>query len=184
MSVYELDFDEAVILQDSNVSVNGASITLVLTNCNIIQINKGFLGRDKDASKLPLLQLKELNGKPNVRIGKSRNGDAQLELYFQGYERVYSFQGMFAERKWAGAIEKAYKAAASEAKKAEKSKMNVGGIIAPLKGTLENAKNSIAAKTKEAKPRTMKCPKCGAELVGIKGEQVRCSYCDAMVTIK
>ena len=183
MSVYALDIDEVVILQDPNVTAYGATVTLILTNHNIIQVEKGFWG-DKEALKYPLLELKELSGKPNVRIGKSRSGGAQLELYFQGYEKEYSFQGIFTERKWASAIEKAYKAAVSEAKKAERKKLNVSGIFTPIKGKIVIAKNSIAAKTKEPKTRTMKCPQCGAELVGLKGEQVRCGYCDAMVTIK
>ena len=55
MSVYELDFDEAVILQDTNVTMNGKSVTLILTNRNIIQVNKGFFGGDKDANKYPLV---------------------------------------------------------------------------------------------------------------------------------
>lgn len=184
MSVYELGIDEAVILQDSNVSAGGSNVTLILTNRNIIQVNKGFFGGDKDAWKYPLLDLKELNGKPNVRIGKSRNGSTQLELYFQGYEKAFSFQGMLAERKWANAIEKAYKAAVAEVKKAEKAKKNVGEIFAPLKGTIENAKSVFSPRAKEPKTIVMKCPKCGAELVGEKGEQVRCSYCEAIVTMK
>lgn len=184
MSIFELGIDEAVILQDSNVSASGSKVTLILTNQNIIQVNKGFFGGDKDAWKYPLLDLKELNGKPNVRIGKSRNGSTQLELYFQGYERAYSFQGMLAERKWAGAIEKAYKAAVAEMKKAEKTRKTVGEVFAPLKGTIENAKSVFSFRTKEPKIIVMKCPKCGAELVGEKGEQVRCSYCEAIVTLK
>lgn len=185
MSVYELGIDEAVILQDSNVSTEGLTKTLILTNRNIIQVNRGFFGGDKDASKYPLLKLKELNGKPNVRIGKSRNGSPQLELYFQGYEKIYSFQGgLFAERKWANAIEKAYKAAVNETRKAEKAKKTAGEIFAPLKATIENAKTVFSPKTKEPKTVVLKCPKCGAELVGIKGEQVKCSYCEALVTIK
>ncbi len=184
MSVYELDIDEAVILQDSNVTAGRSNITLILTNRNIIQVNKGLFGGDKEAWKYPLLDLKELNGKPNVRIGKSRSGSTQLELYFQGYEKAYSFQGMLAERKWASTIEKAYKAASAELKKAEKAKKNAVEVFAPLKGTIENAKNVFTSKTKGPKIKVMKCPECGAELVGEKGEQVRCSYCEALIIIK
>lgn len=56
----------------------------------------------------------------------------ELELYFQGYEKAYSFQGMLAERKWASTIEKAYKAASAELKKAEKAKKNAVEVFAPL----------------------------------------------------
>ena len=184
MSVYELGIDEAVILQDFNASAEGTNVTLILTNQNIIQINKGFWGKEKVAWKYPLLDLKELDGKPNVRVGKSRNGNTQLELYFQGYEKAYSIRGILTERKWANAIEKAYKAAVTELKKAEKPNRNSAEIFAPLKGTFENAKNVLAPKSKGPKILVMKCPQCGAELTGEKGEQVRCSYCEALVTIK
>ena len=178
MSVYELDFDEAVILQDTNVTMNGKSVTLILTNRNIIQVNKGFFGGDKDANKYPLLELKELNGKPNVRVGKSKGGEVQLELYFQGYDKAYSIKGILSERKWATAIEKAYKAAVAEAKKANKSPIGIGSIFNPLKGTIENAKKSMI------KTKTIKCPNCGNILSGEKGKEVKCDYCDFVVKIK
>ena len=184
MGVYNLDIDEAVILQDSNVFVGKYNVTLILTNRNIIQVNKNVFGGEKNALKYPLLGLKDLNGKPNVRVGKSRDGKTQLELYFQGFEKAYLFQGMLVERKWANAIEKAYKAAAGEVKNAGKAKRNIGGIFAPLKGTIENAKSVLTSNPKEPKILVMKCPKCGAELVGEKGKQIRCSYCEAVITLK
>ena len=184
MSIYELGVDEAVILQDSQVFFGLSMVTLILTNQNIIQVNKGFFGRDKEAWKYPLLDLKVLNGKPNVRIGKSGNGRTQLELYFQGYERAYSFQELRGERKWLNAITKAYKEAVAEKNRAEKSMRGAARILSPLKGTIDSAKNAISSKTKNPRILMMKCPKCGAELAGEKGAQVTCSYCEALVTIR
>lgn len=184
MAVYDLGLDEVVIMQESNVFSGGSNVTLILTNQNLIEVTKGFWGSDKGSNKYPLLNLKEYNGKPNVLVGKGPNGKTRLELYFTGYEKYYSFQGMLAERKWAGAIEKAYKACVAEQKKSEKPKLDVGTIFAPIKGTLESAKQAVIPKTKEPKTKMVKCPRCGAELTGEKGKEVKCSYCEAIVTIK
>lgn len=181
MIVYSLDTDEAVILQDSNVKTSGTDITLILTNKHVIQVKKGIFGREKSAFKYPLLDLKELNGKPNVRIGKAQNGEKQLELYFKLYQRVYCFRDFLAEMKWAGAIEKAYRTVVAEARKSEQTENNQG-FFAPILNTLDTARHALFFKADET--RTMKCPRCGADLVGEKGEQVTCGYCDTIVTIR
>lgn len=183
MSAYELGTDEAVIMQEFRVSEGDKSITLILTNQNLIQVSKvskGLWSSEEQAVKYPLLDLKELNGKPNIIVGKNQYGKTQLELYFSGYEKYYSFQGKMAERKWAGAIEKAYKSCVAEQRKREKAKG--GAVFAPLKGTLKSVKNAVAPKSKGSK--TVKCPRCGAELTGEKGQEVTCSFCEAVVRIK
>ena len=185
MNIYELGADEIVIMQDAHVSDSASgNVTLVLTNQSLIQVNKGFWGSEKSSEKYPLLDLKEYNGKPNVIVGKAKNGSAQLELYFTSFEKYYSFQAAFAERKWANAIAKAYKARVVDVKKNEKAKSDKGVLFAPLKNTLGSAKNAIIPKTKAPKTKTVKCPKCGAELSGEKGAEVTCSFCDAVVPIK
>ena len=178
MGVYELGLDEVVILQDSHVLDGRTNVTLILTSQNLIQVNKSFWGSDKSAVKYPLQDLKEQGGKPNVLIGKAPNGSSRLELYFAGYEKFYTFQGLFAERKWAGAIEKAYKSYMTDRKKNEKPKFDVNSIFSPFIDTIDSAKRSITPKTK-----MVKCPRCGAELTGEKGKEVKCSYCDTVVRI-
>lgn len=184
MSINIFDEDEVVLLKDSKVSAKGSSVTLILTNRSIIQINKSFWGTNKDAEKYPLLDLKEHNGKPNILVGKAPNGNARLELYFDWYELYYSFQGLFAERKWAKAIEKAYKACAEEKKRNERTKMKVEDLLSPLKSTLESARNAIVPKPKAPVIKEIKCPRCGAELSGEIDSEVTCSYCDTNVIIK
>lgn len=184
MGVYELGLDEAVIMQDSHIFAENSGITLVLTNQNIIQVNKNFWGSDKSAVKYPLTELKEYKGKPNVIVGKAPNGAARLELYFTGYEKFYIFQGTIAVRKWASAIEKAYKAYKVEEKKNEKAKPDTNAIFIPLKGALESAKQVITPKANGQKTKTIKCPRCGAELTGKKGQEVACSYCETVITIR
>ena len=185
MIIYDLGQDEVVIMQDAHVTdAASGSVTLVLTNENIIQVNKGFWGNDKSYEKYPLLKLKEYNGKPNVLVGKAPNGTARLELYFSSFEKYYTFQSTFAERKWANAIAKAYKACVVDAKKVERAKADKGAIFAPILNTFDSAKNAIKPKPKAPKVITVKCPRCGAELKGEKGSEVTCSYCDAVVPIK
>ena len=185
MNIYELGPDEIVIMQDAHVNDSASGrVTLVLTNQNLIQVNKGFWGSDKSSEKYSILDLKEYNGKPNVIVGKAKNGSTQLELYFTSFEKHYSFQATFAERKWANAIAKAYKACVADAKKNEKGKSDTGSLFAPLKNTFDSAKNTIIPKPKAPKTKTVKCPKCGAELSGKKGTEVTCSFCDAVVPIK
>ena len=178
MGVYELGADEVVIMRDSHVFEGRVGITLILTSRNLIQINKNFWGADKSAEKYPLLDLKAQNGKPNILNGKAQNGSSRLELYFLGYERYYTFQSMFAERKWAGAIEKAYKSCVAEQNKSDAGRMGIGALLSPLKTTIDSAKRAVAPKTK-----TVKCPRCGADLGGEKGQDVKCDYCNAVIKI-
>ncbi|MBR4731138.1 MAG: hypothetical protein IK081_00050 [Lachnospiraceae bacterium] len=185
MSEYELGQDELVIIQDSNVRHNGTVVTLILTNQNIIQINTaGLFGKKKIVTKYPLIDLKGENGKANVLIGKAPGGETRLELYFVNHEKYYDFSGLFAEKKWANAIEKAYKDCWIEKKKSEKSQSPSVSLFSLNK--TKNLKDSTEESRKyvKGKKKMMKCPKCGAELIGEKGIEVQCEYCDAKVLIK
>lgn len=182
MSVYELDKDEIVIMQENNVSEGKQNVALILTNKSIIQVNKktNFWGNDvdKDSVKYSLLELKDNNGKPNILIGKDADGKTRLELYFSGYEKYYVFEAWFAERKWAGAIEKAYIDYCSD-KSSNSQTSNIGAVFAPIAGLFGARNNSGTVKNK-----ITKCPKCGAELSGDRGKEVKCDYCDTVVLIK
>ncbi len=184
MGAYNLAPDEAVIMQDSNVSRGSSSVKLILTNQHLIQVNKGFFGGDTDSVKYPLLDLKVLNGKPNIRIGKEQRGGARLELYFTSKELYYSFKGVLTEHKWKSAIEKAYKICAANEKKNVNQASDSKSIIAPLKGTIEAAKNIVAKTDKTPIIRTVKCPRCGAGINGNKGDYVKCEYCNTLVRIR
>lgn len=178
MAVYDLDNDEAVILQTSGVFTGtNASVDLILTNKNLIQVNKGFFGGDKGSIKYPLSELKVLNGKANILVGKARNGTKRLELYFSNCEVYYRFNAPFALNKWAGAIGKAHKDRMDSIAKSQKAPKT--SLLDSVKGTLDKI-----VPGKEPQIKTCKCSKCGAELTGNKGEQVICSYCDNAVIIK
>jgi len=137
MSTYDLDADEAVILQTSGVFEGKAPVDLILTNRNLVQVNKIGLRGNMMPVKYPLSDLKLLNGKPNILIGKAPNGSKQLELYFTTCEVYYRFTAPFATSKWASAIEKAHKDRMAEIKRSQKgSKMS---IIDTVKGKFDRS---------------------------------------------
>ena len=84
-------------------------------------------------------------------------------------------------------------AQAREIIKAQKNRMaeisketNSGkkSIIQSIKETIGTAKDSLLIERRSSLKKICKCPKCGAELVGGKGEKVKCDYCDTFVVIK
>lgn len=181
MSIYTLDIDEAVILQASRISVGTfGTADLILTNKNLIQVNKGILGGDKDWAKYPLSNLKVLDGKPNIIVGKSRNGSKQLEIYFTDCEKYFCFNSPFAEKKWVSAINKAYKDRMAELKKTTAEKVS---LVESFRDVISGARDAVLAK-KVPVQKGYKCIKCGAELTGYKGETVKCPYCDNVLVIK
>lgn len=177
MSVYELDEDEAVILQATGVYASNGSVDLILTNKNIIQINMGFWGNPTNSDKYPLDDIRILNGKPNIIIGKYEKGSKCLEIFLMNGKLGYKFKGAFEINKWANAIEKAHKDRMAEIKKSQKG--DKGTLADSVKGTIERL-----IPTKNAQSKYCKCSRCGAELTGLKGEQVTCDYCNNIVVIK
>lgn len=183
MSVYELGPDEAVIMRASDVTTAGSMshVDLILTNKYLIQINKGLFGGDKEAEKYPLSELRVLNGKANVLVGKDRN-NKRLELYYYGFEKIYSFSGLFTEDKWASAVIKAHKAYMEECNKKQKREVGQTGLFKSLAETLDTAKEKILPRSPAVK--SGKCPRCGAILSGQNGKKAICVYCNETVEIK
>ena len=185
MADYDLDVDEAVILQETGISTGKFDNTdLILTNKNIIQVNRGILGGVKNLYKYPLANLKTLNGKANVLIGKGRNGSKQLELYFADGEKYFRFNHWHAENNWAREIIKAHKNRMAEiAEKQKQNQRETKSVFESLTETIESAKGIFNVKRTPIQ-KTCKCPKCGDELTGNKGSEVECSYCGTKVIIK
>ena len=86
MTDYNLDIDEAVILQNNNVACTTNSLPvfkdeLVLTNKNIIYVCIGVFGRVKEIKKYPLEQIKMYNNKPQVLILKAKDGNKEMQIF-------------------------------------------------------------------------------------------------------
>lgn len=180
MGVYTLDEDEVFIMRASDVVVGTfGKVDLVLTSKNIIQVNKGFFGGDKDAEKYPLAELKVYNDKANIVATKSKAGKRQVELYFSNFEKVYFFDSIFLQNKWVSEVKRVHKQYLEDAEKARRQAV---GKTSVFKTLTDSAKGIIPKRTPASK--TIKCEKCGAELSGIKGEVIRCEYCNFESIIK
>ena len=185
MAIYNLDEDEIVIMQDENASDQyNRTVTLVLTNKNIRTYEYGILGNIKRSNRIPLSDLRESNGDPNVLIGKTSNGKSRLELYYSSSQQYYTFKGLLTEKKWAAAIIRAYKARAREDAKNALDPIVVKRIITPVKDRIDAAKNGMLGLQKEQKTTSYKCPFCGAIVKGHKGEEVECDFCESTFIIK
>jgi len=183
MSIYTLDNDEAIVLQAYDVTVGSNSrVDLILTNKKLIQINKSLFGKDKNSESYPLEEMRILDGKANILIGRDKNGEKQLKLFFNNVEKNYHFSGLLLENKWASAIEKAHKQRLKDIESQKKLTDEKGSIIDNLKSALSVGKGLIAPKNSTSK--ICKCRNCGAELIGHVGTEVTCSYCDAVTIIK
>lgn len=184
MTTYNLDEDEVVIMQDANVTdQTNHTVTVVLTNKNILKIDRSLWG-GKNSYRFPLTDLKEANGNPNVLIGKSPDGKSRLELFFSDAQQYFSFKGLMAEKKWASAVIKAYKARMKELAKSERDPRDTSAFFAPIIGKLDAAKNTILGTNNEPKAVSKKCPFCGAVTTGVKGEEITCSYCESKFILK
>lgn len=179
---YVLEDGEVVLLRDDNVTdSNGKGVSLLLTNLHIIKVDYDFWGNGKD-HYYALSRLRENNGTPNVRVGKSSNGKNRLELYFEQCQLSFYFKGLLNERKWVSAIEKAYKARMKEIAKSEKEPLYAAKIFAPVLDKFETTKDLLLQKGQRII--STKCPECGAVVNGTKGEQIICNYCDNIFVIK
>ena len=184
MTTYNLDEDEVVIMQDANVTdQTNHTVTVVLTNKSILNIDHSLWG-SKNSYRLPLSDLKESNGNPNVLIGKSPDGKSRLELFFSDAHQYFSFKGLMAEKKWASAVVKAYKARMKELAKSEREPLDAATLFAPILGKLDATKNAIMGAKNVPKAITNKCPFCGAVTTGYKGDEVTCSYCESKFILK
>ena len=182
MASYVLEEGEVILLRDEKVTdANGKDVTLLLTNKHLIKIAYDFWGNGKD-NYFALSRLRENNGAPNVLVGKDSNNKNRLELYFENSQQMFSFKGLLAEKKWASAIEKAYKARMKEIAKSEKEPINPAKIFAPVLGKIEAAKETLSQR--EQRIMSSKCPFCGAIANGKKGDEIKGVYCEHTFVIK
>ena len=190
---YTLDSDEGIILKKDDVAYNETSSyahELILTNKNIIVVVKGFLGRTKNVVYLPLNQIKVVNNKVQVLVGKHKDGTARLEIYLANGDTAYfSFDTLtrIEVTKWANAIIKLL--SNEEENGYNPSAYAISGtevIAETIKGTVDTFKSVFGKKTvsevNELR-RTVFCQNCGASYEGIRGRTGKCPYCGTVQNI-
>ena len=184
--------NESIIYKSESSVMHGGFMStytddLVLTNLNIVYINKGIFGNVKGIQKFPVNQIKMFNGEPQAIMGKQQNGMPKLEIYFiNGQQESFAFQsaGKKEVNKWINEICKLL-TGHDKSSSVSSSKMSaIPGteyLAETLKGTMDTFKGAFGIKSKEQAaeiPITKKCISCSAPLNGIKGQTVRCRYCD------
>ena len=196
---YDLMPNEAILLKQNSVAHGGVLSAyiheLVLTNKNLIFVNKGVLGNIKGIYKYPLNQIKMFNGMPQAIMGKLGNGTASLVVYFiNGQTEVFYFDGFNKTiiKKWIKAIRNTV-GSDEESLHTYDDSNTVSEAIKGLGNQINGLKNSFISTVEEKSNITIpplpsfvgkgnqitkKCISCSAPLTGIKGQKVRCKYCD------
>ncbi len=204
---YNLMPNESVLLQETGVAHGGliaAAFTdeLLLTNLNIVCINKGMFGNTKNVFQYPLNQITIYNDKPQVKMGKLSNGTPTLDVYFKngGCEKFsFSLNGRRIINNWINEIYKLFGVEESENdfNKGYDPNSFVGAIMgvgdqvkdvgSEVLGALgfNPAKKKTQANIGTNGPEKIskKCVSCSAPLVGYKGKIVKCKYCDTEQTL-
>jgi len=184
---FKLQPNESIIMKSEGITHNNNNIAgeLVLTNLNLIHVvPKGFLRTTYATEYYPINQIKVFNGKASVILGQL----GKLEIYFINGSKAFSFYNPKEAKRMAASI--------NELLTGEKGEFDSGSSAIPgtefiaetLKGTVDTFKNVFGGrgKTKSSDQSdansghvTGKCTSCGAPTSGIRGQIVRCIYCNS-----
>ena len=212
MAKYRLMPNESIILQEVSVAHGGVMAIytdeLILTNQNLVCINKGVLGNTKNVFQYPLSQVRRFNGRPQVMMGKLSNGIPTLDVYFNnGGCESFNFQSGNKRniKKWMNAIVSilegddplnndslddddydsdtlvgAFKEVGDQFKDVGNEFLDVLGFK-PRRKSAKAAAVPVAGAAGERVSK--KCMSCSAPLNGLRGQNVKCKYCDTEQTL-
>ena len=198
--------NESIVLKEACVAHGGVMAIytdeLILTNLNVICINKGMFGNTKNVFYYPLNQLKQYNGKAQAISGKLSNGTDALELYFVNGVETFNFQSDNKKniKKWIKAISDTVgcnngyilddfeetddevdpDSIAGAINEIGKQFKEVGEEFRQALGFKPKKKSENVQTKKHIEPSVVnkKCISCSAPLVGKQGQLVHCKYCD------
>ena len=188
---YELGPNECIIMRHDSVKYKGSNYRneLILTNQNLVLVEKGVFKGIKDIYVFPLREIKKYNGEAQAIMSKGRDGFQHLQVYFINGMQDFGFElGRFEIRKWIDAINKTvmgkdYKPSSSS------TTSTIGNGLGILSGMVKDTMKDVLGVDVKLPPLpsssvTTKCCSCKAPLVGKKGEIVRCKYCDTEQSIQ
>jgi len=188
MDQYSLQSNEAVIMKSEQAYHNGNSCELLmLTNLNLVSItSKGIFKKTYTTHRFPISQIKVINGQGQAIPRKSGN----LDVYFMNEQQSFRFSNddaFFSEKKaekeaeiWAENINKLV--AGEQVVSCNTDNNAIPGteyIAETLKDTMDTFKGVFDLKNKPPQTVAGACTSCGASVSGIKGQAVRCQYCDS-----
>jgi hypothetical protein len=177
-------------MKDENAVRGRASIELILTNLNLVVINKRTLGKSRGIETFPLNQIKVHNGQAQALMGGT-SGYQSLEVYFLHGQEEFRFikGGKKTIQTWIGKINEAVtgQPAAENGSSgspgidlvADALSSVPGGdrVAGVLKGTLGAFNSKRGAKPEAVVQIATKCVSCGAAVSGVQRQTVTCSYC-------
>lgn len=191
MANYNLESNEGIIFKNEAAfhpigNKNGNLGELILTNLNIIYIKKGVFGGTKEVIKLPLSQIKIINGNPQVLLGKRRNGTYQIEIHFYNSYECFYFN-TFGKKELIKWIDKIWEILTGNPSNIDSEDRNyipgISEFADNIKNSIEVFKEAFGKKEKVEKIST-NCTSCGAPIFGDKGSIVTCKYCGIKQNIK
>lgn len=200
--------NEGVIIQSTGVHHGGmmAGYTdeLLLTNLNVIYVKRGVFGGVKSIQKFPVDQIKIINGQVQAIAGKNPiNNCPQLQIYFKNGQETFEFQTSARKKitMWINSINQLL----AETDVTSNTFDNIDEappVVEAFRETIDTFKNAfglegtktknvgttenIAFKTgndRTTENITIKCMGCRAPISGVKGQRVRCKYCDTEQTL-
>lgn len=178
-----------VILLPETPAVRGRnnSCDLLLTNLNLVAINKGMFGNSvfgspKSVDMFPVNEIKIYNGQAQAQVATSR-GSEVLRVYFRHGEEDFRFVdgGKKTIPRWIAKINEAatgqpaVEPAASGILGAER----VTEFLTNKWGTVRSMLPQSAPVPAAPTPVATRCGACGAPLSGMRGAMVTCQYCDS-----
>lgn len=187
MNKVNLQSNECVIRKSNKVRHDGFMVSykheLILTNLNIIYVKKGMFGRTKDIWTFPVNQIKMYEGKPQVLLGKQKDGSPSLEIYFLNRQEIFGFKRKNEVMKWIKSINQLLTEEATSATAGQFAIPGTELVAETIKDTIASFKSILWNKTKDEKV-SINCTACGASITGYKGKNVKCNYCDTFQKIQ
>lgn len=193
---FNLASDESIIIKEINVADGGLispyTDELILTNRNIIHIDKGVFGNIKTVHYYPLKDIKKYNNNAQVILTKLSNGEHIMEIYFQNELLKFRFQynNKKTIKKWINMINETLGFQPLETEDGINVAINeVGKQFNSVSDSIRKvflSKNSINHNEvdKECSIINGKCISCSAPLTGKKGTTIKCRYCDTKQILK
>ena len=183
MDNYNLQQNEAVIMKSERVLYGGMlavySDELILTNLNIILIQKGTFGKTKNIRYFPTNQIKCFNGKAQAIVSKQQSGLPKLEVYFHSGQESFGFEKKKEAEKWVDNINRLLAGEVEFNNTDSKAIPGAEFVAETVKDTFEAFRGVFGKKGPDEERVAKYCTSCGASISGIKGRVVRCQYCNS-----
>ncbi len=176
---YNLQFDEAVLVECEDVSLDDGKLlavkgNLILTNQNVIWAAKTMFGRIKEIQKYLISSVKVYDNKAQVKIEEKIGEPTRLTIHFQYQSIKFIVNEKVKEREFANSLNKIVVGTNTDIIP-KHAIPGVAFIGETLKGTVIAFKNAIGIQ----KNTSQSCNTCGASISGIKGQIIKCPYCNS-----